>query len=75
MSLEAALTYLVALAVPVWLLVEQIVSRRRSRDEQAVQPESRERKATEPGEPTESETPRPAYRADSVSGGIRRKAA
>jgi hypothetical protein len=70
MDLEARLTYLVAVAVPVWLLVEQLVSRRRSRDGEAVQPDAREPRVT-----SEAEAGRVAPRADSASGKLRRRAA
>ena len=71
MTLEATLTYLVALAVPIWLLVEQIVSHRRLRGEQAEQPQPRElHKAVEP------EAPKAAGSApDPVPAGFQRKAA
>lgn len=67
MTLEATLTYLVALAVPVWLLVEHLVSRRRSRP-------------AEPPRRGHSAEPEPeAARAGSaeapVTGDLRRKAA
>jgi hypothetical protein len=35
MTLETALTYLVAVAVPVWLLVEQILSWRQAKERKA----------------------------------------
>jgi hypothetical protein len=38
MTLEAALTYLVAVAVPVWLLVEQVISWRQARERDAKSP-------------------------------------
>ena len=64
MNLEATLTYVVALAVPVWLVVEQIVSARRSRRQEAVPPARRA--VAEPAA---------ASHADSASGELRRKAA
>ena len=71
MSLETTLTYVVAVAVPVWLLVEQLVSRRRTRGEAAAQPpEPREH-----GEMAEPEATPVTSRRDSVSGGMRRRAA
>ena len=71
MSLEATLTYVVAVAVPVWLLVEQFVSRRRTHGEKAAQqPEPCEHR--EAGEP---EATTGVSRKDSVSGGMRRRAA
>jgi len=45
MTLESALTYVVALALPVWLLVEQIMIRLRRAERQGDQAES----AAEPG--------------------------
>jgi len=71
MSLEATLTYVVAVAVPVWLLVEQLVSRRRTHGEEAVQqPEPCEhREAAEPEATTVTS------RRNSASGGMRRRAA
>jgi hypothetical protein len=69
MSLEATLTYVVALAVPVWLVVEQIVARRRSHREEVAPEPSEHRTATEP------EAPKVASSVDAVSGELRRKAA
>jgi len=45
MTLESALTYLVALALPVWLLVEQVMIRLRRAERQGDQAES----AADPG--------------------------
>jgi len=36
MGLEEALTYVVAIAVPVWLVVEQVMIRRRSANAQSL---------------------------------------
>ena len=70
MTLEATLTYLVALAVPVWLLVEQIVSHRRSRGERPAQPQF-----LDPHEATGGKAPEGVSHADSVTPEFRRKAA
>jgi hypothetical protein len=75
MSLEAALTYLVALAVPVWLLVEQLVLRRRSHGEKAAAKEAARPEPREPGKAAVPEAATLAARKDSVSGGMRRRAA
>ena len=70
MTLEATLTYLVALAVPLWLLVEQVVSRRRSRSERPARPQF-----VDPHEATDGKAPEGASHADSVAPELRRKAA
>jgi hypothetical protein len=70
MTLETTLTYLVALAVPLWLLVEQVVSRRQSRGERPAQPN--------PGVPhaaQDSKAPNVASRAEPVTPDLRRKTA
>jgi hypothetical protein len=67
---EATLTYLVALAVPLWLLVEQIVSRRGSRSERPAQSN-----AVVPPEAQDSKAPNLATHAKPVTPELRRKAA
>ena len=71
MTLEATLTYLVALAVPVWLLVEQIVSRRRSSGEGAAQPRPADSRAATDGKARKAAAPPAA----SVTPGLGQKAA
>ena len=40
MTLESALTYLVAVGLPVWLVVEQVMIRRGKAERQGAQPEA-----------------------------------
>lgn len=68
MTLEETLTYLVALAVPVWLLVEQIIVRRRARGEREAL-----RRGAELPTPAELEAPNGSS-PDPVTGGLRRGA-
>ena len=55
MTLESALTYLVAIALPVWLVVEQVMIRRGKAEPQGAQPEAAARprvlssRAADPG--------------------------
>jgi len=70
MTLEATLTYLVALAVPLWLLIEYLVSRRRSRPAEPSQ-----RGHREPAERGSLKAASPEAPEPSIARDLRRKAA
>ena len=70
MTLESALTYLVAIALPVWLVVEQVMMRRGKAERQRAQPEA----AARPRGPS-SRTAEPGTGAVTPASELSRKAA